>query len=748
MRVRRQGQILGGASMAVVALLATAVQAKDMIAVLDATQSTWSSTRRSVVFYDPAVSLDNPQFAVFCGYEDEANFDDPSAITVDPQTGDVYVISYDSGTEGVPDAEGDTQGDFDLYRIDFDLVYDAWEDPQGNNGAYAFFYTTEDPPFNPRTAVPGDPYYPSGVSNPVQLDFCIRKIGEVARNQDGPFYDVDLEFVNPDTLILLDNQTGADCPDENPCADDDPANDHVYRALNRRSMVNGDARPPNSPADGGPPNWPATGAHEGGWNGGTAESWESFILRLVNMDLAEGAPVGRSEPVDISYHLGEEPIEQNGVEGVWVLESDGGGDDVSFLQITNYFGTAGNDYRTLCNDCDGTDDVTGITLDNDPEVDPTTNDGSGDWIIVDSNTGHVWIGESGYFDGTTFGVISTGAHEPKFLHREIVTYEDGSNRIQTGGWLTEGPMDVEGNVYDDDPDVVVDGRFVTLDEDDLVVHLFDIDSGSVPDVTSDAYEYDLLDPNPTTATTLAIDGDNGPNHFIERHGVRWFDAPVDPPMPAVLLWESVKEHGGGPQPVDQLAITLDHTAAFAVQPPPATTSVEPRRFEATGKEDKDFIVITFDTDISALHQPGNVVINVSGPNPGTLAVASETVGGANNEQLVLELTLSGATQNFEAYCVTIDVSGSVAGITGDGDCNFRVQYGNVAGGSPPDLATNLIDFGEVKTFNGVNVVDPNHPNYDATKAGFDWNLDGAVNLIDAGEVKSRNGRSSLVAGCP
>lgn len=220
--------------------------------------------------------------------------------------------------------------------------------------------------------------------------------------------------------------------------------------------------------------------------------------------------------------------------------------------------------------------------------------------------------------------------------------------------------------------------------------------------------------------------------------------------PQVVKWESVKEHGGGIQPVARHAIPLDHWTGFGGPGVPAA-SVEPRRFEAAGKVDKDWVIITFNTDISALHLPGNVILNVSSTQlgaTGTIQLHTETVGGPGNNQLILELDMIGETQYFEAYCVDINISGSIAGLTGDGDCRFRVQYGNVAGGTPPDLATNLIDYAQVKGNNGVDVTDPLNPLYAPTKADMDWNLDGKVNLIDAAEVKVRNGRTTLTNGCP
>src|SRR5687768_776077 len=80
---------------------------------------------RSVTFFD-ADAANLPLFSVFVGYEIPGNFEDPTAITVNPVNGDVYVLSFDSGNVGVPDSVGDTQGDLDIARIPFATIYDHW----------------------------------------------------------------------------------------------------------------------------------------------------------------------------------------------------------------------------------------------------------------------------------------------------------------------------------------------------------------------------------------------------------------------------------------------------------------------------------------------------------------------------------------------------------------------------------------------------------------------------------------------
>lgn len=228
----------------------------------------------------------------------------------------------------------------------------------------------------------------------------------------------------------------------------------------------------------------------------------------------------------------------------------------------------------------------------------------------------------------------------------------------------------------------------------------------------------------------------------------------DDGCPLPPMWQSIKLHGTGSSalPFDYLAADLDPTAEFLVGPGFPTTSVEARRFDAPGKELEDFVVITFDRDISGYHQPGNVQLDVSTSNTfttGTIMLMDEVIGGMTSNELILELEMVGETKAFEAYCVVIDLSASLPGLVAhqvDLDCKFRVQYGNVAGGTPPDYSTSLIDYAQIKGNNGTNVVNPLNPTYAREDNRFDWNLDGTINLIDAAEIKGTD--SHLFDGCP
>jgi len=256
-----------------------------VVAVIDATQN-FGSTQRAINFYDVttltggSVFGQTPLFSVWPGYEMSSsnNFEETDTIAVNPVNGTMYMASFDSGPTGVADPVGDTQGDYDLYKINYQAILN---DFQTNNRAKGTMYAPTVAPDgavnNPHPAHPVSP--PLGVTPTVFLNNAVQKIGEVARvagTTVTPFFNPDLEFINPANLALLGDQIGDDA------VNDDLAHDHQIRMIHRVSTAPGAATLNGATA-------------EGGYNGNTAQSWESKILTQVGMD-----PAGRSEPVDMA----------------------------------------------------------------------------------------------------------------------------------------------------------------------------------------------------------------------------------------------------------------------------------------------------------------------------------------------------------------------------------------------------------------------------------------------------------------
>jgi hypothetical protein len=401
---------------------AASAQTGSFFAVLNESNNNGDS-RRSVSYFDASDFASGPLFSVFIGYEANADFEEMGMIDVNPATGDVYVLSFDSGDVPGPDPDApssDTSADLDLYRIDFSTVFDHWTTnfkgknvrtlggalavggiaPTGSKNAANTDYVT----YGPNN--PFDEVFPFNAnhSNTFVLPGVTQKIGEIKRNlnTDGsPFFPFSLEFIDQDTLFLLDDSSATTVTDT-------AATDHEYRVIKRVSTSPG----------------LATGAADhldGGFNLGAAESWESRRIGLVNLDFdGGGTPIGHSEPESTAYYADS----ASGVRGVWVTESDGGGDTVAFLQLdpstNNSLG-----YRMLSTGFNS------FALDNDPAASTSTNDGKSDKIFVDKDSGDVLIVESGF--GDTTGGIGLGDIEPSVLRLKVNSYDNGG-AIDLGVW--------------------------------------------------------------------------------------------------------------------------------------------------------------------------------------------------------------------------------------------------------------------------------------------------------------------------
>ncbi len=346
------------------------------------------------------------------------------------------MLSFDSGDAGTqaenPGAAGgpemDTNGDLDLYKIDFRAAYDHWSNTFQGNMAAGMPGVGVRAPYVPAGVPAGsfNDYVTYGVgpvnasgdfddvfrshSNTFVLADVVQKVGEVKRNNGGNFFDFSLEFVDASTLVMIDDSS-------TPTGTDTAETDHEYRIIQRVSTSPGMAND-------------AVGDHlDGGFNSGTRESWESRRIGLVNLDFAGGLATGHSEVESMAFYA--DPL--TGVRGFWVTESDSSattrGDDVAFYEID----ASGNGlgYRPHAVG-GGPDFPTSFALDNDPLNDSAANDGQADHIFIDSDTGDIIIVESGFGDA---GIATVGAdHQPSVIRREVLSYDDGLGRIQFGGW--------------------------------------------------------------------------------------------------------------------------------------------------------------------------------------------------------------------------------------------------------------------------------------------------------------------------
>jgi hypothetical protein len=400
-------------------------QTGSFLAVLcDTTNNSNGDAQASILFFDAANPGGGPMFSVFKGFEGSSNTDytDGLGITVNPANGDVYFTEFDSGSSN----PGDTSSDMDLYRIDFSDVYNHWSanfkgkdardagaavhvdlaSPAPSNGVSAnppgsiknstnqSYVTYSVGPTNGGTFGFGISH-----SNQFTLPGIITKVGEIKRNNSGnpsPFFPGNLEFIDENTLFEIDDSIGPDSAES-------AATDHQYRAIERVATTPGMA------------NDAAVDFLDGGYNMGTSESWNSRGAGLVNLDFdGGGLPIGHSEPESLSYY-------SNGtVRGLWVSESDNGGDTIAFAQLD-----AGNNvtgYRPLST----TGNPTSFALDDNPAVSTTTNDGKSDNIFVDRDSGDLIIVESGFGDATPT--------EPGVLRLHINSYDNGSGQIDVGSW--------------------------------------------------------------------------------------------------------------------------------------------------------------------------------------------------------------------------------------------------------------------------------------------------------------------------
>ena len=520
---RRLRQSLAALSAALIATTSAAAgPTGDFVALLDK-QSSFGDSKKSVVYYDTN-DMSSPLFAIQSPFED--NVDEPDSLAVDPATGNTYLAAFDSGdpssTSTTVTGATDTDGDMDLYRTNFAAAYNDWTNNQNNQ------YTTY-----VGQQVGSTPVSASGNANPKYLPGSVDKVGEVARAQGSGFYDTQLDYVNDNRLVFVDNNEQTSSESNNNV--EQKVDNHQVRVLDRVSTSPGNA---TNSTD-------ANGFHEGGYNNGTSESWESTILGRLNMDRDQSGNFQNfSEPERIAYYKDK----STGVAGIWVGESDGGstipndngtpgdpsddftvGDDVAFYEIGEWTGddSGQNGLREFAIGS-GPDHPNDFILDDNPVQDASSNDGSHSGIHVDKD-GNLVIVESGFFDDP--GEFSA-ADAPSFITRAISSYDDGNGRIAPGGW-SYTQMDLGGKdagpPLDDDNDYS-DDRWTAYDAVNNDIYLFDTDddfesnSGS-PDFGHDWYRIDL---DTGQTELLAFDADLSNGMFGHGDQVEFFS--LDPAL--------------------------------------------------------------------------------------------------------------------------------------------------------------------------------------------------------------------------
>lgn len=596
---------------------------RDYLAVADVGQN-FGHTQRSIAIYDVTdirtpgnTSFDptdsaqaSPLFVVWVGYEatdgpglgtdTNLNYEEISALGISPDGKTGYMLSFDSlptgATPGNQDTvTGDGYGDYDLYRFDLEeIIADFYTNDRPRGIMYAPRYS---PDWNPTGAINSGidyvteyaalPLGPTGLpavrsndnrgmhrsnngtvqytrdntdgvgyNDIVFIDGIISKVGEVARRGatvSTPNFDQqDIQVVDADTIVLMENMivtTGT-----GPIT-----SDYSIRTIERVSTSPGVA---------------AAGPDEsGGYNNLTSESWQSYNWtgdNYVNMDFHDGTATGNLSDVD-----GMRYVSRDGTAGVWVTDRDTGSADFSFFAMD--FDTrvaTKQEFRAGASPFGKS-----FVLDEDPTVDPNTNDGDLDGFDLDVN-GNLVIRESG-FTSDTLDVDQ----EPKFISRGVANYNAGDsdtntiNELTFGAWATSPNIVVSG--ANDDDAGVTNSLFGTLSAAQNLVYLFDTDSGGEPGVIADVY---VLDPSTGAVVAAFLNAAN--QFFTDGNRIRAFrTASADAVAPTVaqayayLTEQSVtftfsEALATGAGALDAADITLTNTTTNTVIPTADLTLVD------------------------------------------------------------------------------------------------------------------------------------------------------------------------------
>jgi hypothetical protein len=538
----------------------------------------FSDSQQSITFWDAQSLGSGPLFSVHIPGEffnnpagelsDGFNKDEPEAIAVDPATGDVYVLVYDSGsTAGTTENTGtdfaDIEGDLDLYKINTQSVLNHWmSNVEGSNARTVAGASGSTPnvPFNSTvTALNLQDYVTYGVgprdefgqfdpspnglavgrqSNTLVLPGAIEKIGQIKRNDDGNssqgFFSYLFEFVDSDTLFMVD-----DASEFVAAGAGDPAKDHEYRIIQRVSTSPNMLTSPDTDGnfgDGGF-NMPASGNSGPGDPTYPTESWRSQRVGKVNLDFALGTSAGDydndGEVTNLDYqkwkstfgstlelaadgngdnvvnaadytvwrnHLGQvgavpsghseptataffaDPV--SGVQGVWVAESDGGGDDIAFRVINDPLNSANNNTYRPFQVGPGPNFPTSFSLDDNPFVNSASNDGKSVKMFVDQDTGDLIIVESGFgdVDDPADPEMDGNPNDPQIgvIRREVQAYDNGVGQIQFGAWSEKVLLNP--SLEGDDDSFLERGQWSAYDSVHDLVYFFDPDGGDPNEV--------------------------------------------------------------------------------------------------------------------------------------------------------------------------------------------------------------------------------------------------------------------------
>jgi hypothetical protein len=317
----------------------------------------------------------------------------------------------------------------------------------------------------------------------VFVNGAIQKIGELGRAQT-PFtaFDIQVSFVDPATLLLMDTPTR---PNQTP--NNLPAGDYQVRAVERVSTVPGLA---TIDADGPDDLTVSAGIEfgdddqQGGRNAQTTQSWESTIIGRLQMDGS-----------DLSDGPRWALVNRAGTLGVWVTESDGTdvGDDLAFFEI-DFSGAVPSMTQRRFFMANATATPAYLDLAEDPAMSLDPRHGESDTVFVDA-AGRVLVIESDFSDPTqgepSLYRVNVGDYDSLDANMlPVIRPANGAGFDETAAYAPAVGLNVPtGEEFDDDPEPL-DSRLVAFDKGKG--HLYVVDSeNSTGFADEDVYVFDV-----------------------------------------------------------------------------------------------------------------------------------------------------------------------------------------------------------------------------------------------------------------